>query len=163
MTKLFEDEKTLRDKANDILKSINFSSTITTTGRDISDSDTTKLTALANAEVIVYNSYGYGEDLNDLLIKANAITPVKAKIVYLWETSNNLLLEKLHKFPSIKALWNSSVSDHEQFPEGSSNIVLISERNDVSGVIDGKVRFISNASFDVRVPPFSEVKTPDHL
>ena len=163
VTKLFEDEKTLRDKANDILKSINFSSTITTTGRDISDSDTTKLTALANAEVIVYNSYGYSEDLNDLLIKANAITPVKAKIVYLWQTSNNLLLEKLHKFPSIKALWNSSVSDHEQFPEGSSNIVLISERNDVSGVIDGKVRFISNASFDVRVPPFSEVKTPDHL
>ena len=163
VTKLFEDEKTLRDKANDILKSINFSSTITTTGRDISDSDTTKLTALANAEVIVYDSYGYGEDLNDLLIKANAITPVKAKIVYLWQTSNNLLLEKLHKFPSIKALWNSSVSNHEQFPEGSSNIVLISERNDVSGVIDGKVRFISNASFDVRVPPFSEVKTPDDL
>lgn len=163
VTKLFEDEKTLRNKANDILKSIDFSSTITTTGRDISDSDTDKLTALANAEVIVYNSYGYGEDLNDLLIKANAITPVKAKIVYLWQTSNNLLLEKLHKFPSIKALWNSSVSDHEQFPEGSSNIVLISERNDVSGVIDGKVRFISNASFDVRVPPFFEVKTPDHL
>ena len=163
VTKLFEDEKTLRDKANDILKSINFSSTITTTGRDISDSDTTKLTALANAEVIVYNSYGYGEDLNDLLIKANAITPVKAKIVYLWQTSNNLLLEKLHKFPSIKALWNSSVSDNEQFPEGSSNIVLISQNNDISGVIDGKVRFISNASFDVRVPPFSEVKTPDHL
>ena len=163
VTKLFEDEKTLRDKANDILKSINFSSTITTTGRDISDSDTVKLTELANAEVIVYDSYGYGEDLNDLLIKANAITPVKAKIVYLWQNSNNLLLEKLHKFPSIKALWNSSVSDHEQFPEGSSNIVLISGRNDVSGVIDGKVRFISNASFDVRVPPFSEVKTPDRL
>lgn len=163
VTKLFEDEKTLRNKANDILKSIDFSSTITTKGRDISDSDMDKLTALANAEVIVYDSYGYGEDLNDLLIKANAITPVKAKIVYLWQTSNNLLLEKLHKFPSIKALWNSSVSDHEQFPEGSSNIVLISERNDVSGVIDGKVRFISNASFDVRVPPFSEVKTPDHL
>ena len=163
VTKMFEAQKTLRDKANDVLKSINFSSVITTTGRDISDSDTAKLTELANAEVIVYNSYGYGEDLNDLLIKANAITPVKAKIVYLWQTSNNLLLEKLHKFPSIKALWNSSVSDHEQFPEGSSNIVLISERNDVSGVIDGKVRFISNASFDVRVPPFSEVKTPDHL
>lgn len=159
VTKMFEDEKTLRDKANDILKSINFSSTITTTGRDISDSDTTKLTALANAEVIVYNSYGYGEDLNDLLIKANAITPVKAKIVYLWQTSNNLLLEKLHKFPSIKALWNSSVSDHEQFPEGSSNIVLISERNDVSGVIDGKVRYIQNASFDVTVPSFGQLRS----
>ena len=159
VTKLFEDEKTLRDKANDILKSINFSSTITTTGRDISDSDTTKLTALANAEVIVYNSYDYGEDLNDLLIKANAITPVKAKIVYLWQSSNNLLLDKLHKFPSIKALWNSSVNDHEEFPEGSSNIVLISERNDVSGVIDGKVRYIQNASFDVTVPSFSQLRS----
>lgn len=159
VTKMFEDQKTLRDKANDVLKSINFSSVITTTGRDISDSDTEKLTALANAEVIVYDSYGYGEDLNDLLIKANAITPVKAKIVYLWQTSNNLLLEKLHKFPSIKALWNSSVSDHEQFPEGSSNIVLISERNDVSGVIDGKVRYIQNASFDVTVPSFGQLRS----
>lgn len=159
VTKMFEDQKTLRDKANDILKSINFSSVITTTGRDISDSDTTKLTELANAEVIVYDSYGYGEDLNDLLIKANAITPVKAKIVYLWQTSNNLLLEKLHKFPSIKALWNSSVSDHEQFPEGSSNIVLISQNNDISGVIDGKVRYIQNASFDVTVPSFGQLRS----
>lgn len=159
VTKMFEDQKTLRDKANDVLKSINFSSVITTTGRDISDSDTEKLTALANAEVIVYDSYGYGEDLNDLLIKANAITPVKAKIVYLWQTSNNLLLEKLHKFPSIKALWNSSVSDHEQFPEGSSNIVLISQNNDISGVIDGKVRYIQNASFDVTVPSFGQLRS----
>ena len=159
VTKMFEDQKTLRDKANDVLKSINFSSVITTTGRDISDSDTVKLTKLANAEVIVYDSYGYGEDLNDLLIKANAITPVKAKIVYLWQTSNNLLLEKLHKFPSIKALWNSSVSDHEQFPEGSSNIVLISQNNDISGVIDGKVRYIQNASFDVTVPSFGQLRS----
>ena len=159
VTKMFEDQKTLRDKANDVLKSINFSSVITTTDRDISDSDTEKLTALANAEVIVYDSYGYGEDLNDLLIKANAITPVKAKIVYLWQTSNNLLLEKLHKFPSIKALWNSSVSDHEQFPEGSSNIVLISQNNDISGVIDGKVRYIQNASFDVTVPSFAQLRS----
>lgn len=159
VTKMFEDQKTLRDKANDVLKSINFSSVITTTGRDISDSDTEKLTKLANAEVIVYDSYGYGEDLNDLLIKANAITPVKAKIVYLWQTSNNLLLEKLHKFPSIKALWNSSVNDHEEFPEGSSNIVLISGRNDVSGVIDGKVKYIQNASFDVTVPSFGQLRS----
>lgn len=159
VTKMFEDQKTLRDKANDVLKSINFSSVITTTGRDISDSDTAKLTELANAEVIVCDSYGYGEDLNDLLIKANAITPVKAKIVYLWQTSNNLLLEKLHKFPSIKALWNSSVSDHEQFPEGSSNIVLISQNNDISGVIDGKVRYIQNASFDVTVPSFGQLRS----
>lgn len=159
VTKMFEDQKTLRDKANDVLNSINFSSVITTTGRDISDSDTAKLTELANAEVIVYDSYGYGEDLNDLLIKANAITPVKAKIVYLWQTSNNLLLEKLHKFPSIKALWNSSVSDHEQFPEGSSNIVLISQNNDISGVIDGKVRYIQNASFDVTVPSFYQLRS----
>lgn len=159
VTKMFEDQKTLRDKANDVLKSINFSSVITTTGRDISDSDTVKLTELANAEVIVYDSYGYGEDLNDLLIKANAITPVKAKIVYLWQTSNNLLLEKLRKFPSIKALWNSSVSDHEQFPEGSSNIVLISQNNDISGVIDGKVRYIQNASFDVTVPSFDQLRS----
>lgn len=163
VTKMFEDQKTLRDKANDILKSINFSSVITTTGRDISDSDTSKLTELANAEVIVYNSYGYSEDLNDLLIKANAITPVKAKIVYLWQTSNNLLLEKLHKFPSIKALWNSSVSDHEQFPEGSSNIVLISQNNDISGVIDGKTRFVSNASFDVRVPSFDDLRSNNNV
>ena len=159
VTKMLEDQKTLRDKANDVLNSINFSSVITTTGRDISDSDTAKLTELANAEVIVYDSYGYGEDLNDLLIKANAITPVKAKIVYLWQTSNNLLLEKLHKFPSIKALWNSSVSDHEQFPEGSSNIVLISQNNDISGVIDGKVRYIQNASFDVTVPSFYQLRS----
>lgn len=163
VTKMFEDQKTLRDKANDVLKSINFSSVITTTGRDISDSDTAKLTELANAEVIVYDSYGYGEDLNDLLIKANAITPVKAKIVYLWQTSNNLLLEKLHKFPSIKALWNSSVSDHEQFPEGSSNIVLISQNNDISGVIDGKTRFVSNASFDVRVPSFGDLRSNNNV
>ena len=159
VTKMFEDQKTLRDKANDILKSINFSSVITTTGRDISDSDTAKLTELANAEVIVYDSYGYGEDLNDLLIKANAITPVKAKIVYLWQISNNLLLDKLHKFPSIKALWNTSVNDHEQFPEGSSNIVLISQNNDISGVIDGKVRYIQNASFDVTVPSFGQLRS----
>lgn len=156
---MFEDQKTLRDKTNDILKSINFSSVITTTGRDISDSDTAKLTALANAEVIVYDSYSYGEDLNDLLIKANAITPVKAKIVYLWQSSNNLLLDKLHKFPSIKALWNTSVNDHEQFPEGSSNIVLISQNNDISGVIDGKVRYIQNASFDVTVPSFGQLRS----
>lgn len=159
VTKMFEDQKTLRDKANDVLKSINFSSVITTTGRDISDSDTEKLTALANAEVIVYDSYSYGEDLNDLLIKANAITPVKAKIVYLWQNSNNLLLQKLYKFPSIKALWNSSVNDHEEFPEGSSNIVLISQNNDISGVIDGKVRYIQNASFDVRVPSFGDLRS----
>lgn len=159
VTKMFEDQKTLRDKANDILKSINFSSVITTTGRDISDSDTEKLTKLANAEVIVYDSYSHGEDLNDLLIKANAITPVKAKIVYLWQSSNNLLLDKLHKFPSIKALWNTSVNDHEQFPEGSSNIVLISEHNDVSGVIDGKIRYIQNATFDVTVPSFGQLRT----
>ena len=159
VTKMFEDQKTLRDKANDVLKSINFSSVITTTGRDISDSDTVKLTELANAEVIVYDSYSYGEDLNDLLIKANAITPVKAKIVYLWQSSNNLLLDKLHKFPSIKALWNSSVNDHEEFPEGSSNIVLISQNNDISGVIDGKVRYIQNASFDVTVPSFGQLKS----
>lgn len=158
-TKMFEDQKTLRDKANDVLKSINFSSVITTTGSDISDSDTAKLTALANAEVIVYDSYSYGDDLNDLLIKANAITPVKAKIVYLWQSSNNLLLDKLHKFPSIKALWNTSVNDHEQFPEGSSNIVLISQNNDISGVIDGKTRFVSNASFDVRVPSFGDLRS----
>jgi len=159
VTKMFEDQKTLRDKANDVLKSINFSSVITTTGRDISDSDTAKLTELANAEVIVYDSYSYGEDLNDLLIKANAITPVKAKIVYLWQSSNNLLLDKLHKFPSIKALWNTSVNDHEQFPEGSSNIVLISQNNDISGVIDGKVRYIQNASFDVTVPSFGQLRS----
>ena len=159
VTKMFEDQKTLRDKANDVLKSINFSSVITTTGRDISDSNTAKLTELANAEVIVYDSYGYGEDLNDLLIKANAITPVKAKIVYLWQSSNNLLLDKLHKFPSIKALWNTSVNDHEQFPEGSSNIVLISQNNDISGVIDGKVRYIQNASFDVTVPSFGQLRS----
>lgn len=159
VTKMFEDQKTLREKANDVLKSINFSSVITTTGSDISDSDTAKLTALANAEVIVYDSYSYGDDLNDLLIKANAITPVKAKIVYLWQSSNNLLLEKLHKFPSIKALWNSSVNDHEQFPEGSSNIVLISQNNDISGVIDGKVRYIQNASFDVTVPSFGQLRS----
>lgn len=159
VTKAIADEKTLRDKANDILKSINFSSVITTTGRDISDSDTAKLTELANAEVIVYDSYSYGEDLNDLLIKANAITPVKAKIVYLWNNSNNLLLDKLHKFPSIKALWNAFVNDHEQFPEGSSNIVLISQNNDISGVIDGKTRFVSNATFDVRVPSFGVLRT----
>ena len=159
VTKAIADEKTLRDKVNDILKSINFSSVITTTGRDISDSDTTKLTELANAEVIVYDSYNYGEDLNDLLIKANAITPVKAKIVYTWNNSNSLLLDKLHNFPSIKALWNTFVNDHEQFPEGSSNIVLISQNNDISGVIDGKTRFVSNASFDVRVPSFGELRT----
>lgn len=159
VTKAIADEKTLRDKANDILKSINFSSVITTTGRDISDSDTAKLTELANAEVIVYDSYNYGEDLNDLLIKANAITPVKAKIVYLWNNSNNLLLDKLHKFPSIKALWNTFVNDHEQFPEGSSNIVLISQNNDISGVIDGKTRFVSNTSFDVRVPSFGDLRS----
>ena len=159
VTKAIADEKTLRDKVNDVLKSINFSSVITTTGRDISDSDTAKLTELANAEVIVYDSYSYGEDLNDLLIKANAITPVKAKIVYLWNNSNNLLLDKLHKFPSIKALWNTFVNDHEQFPEGSSNIVLISQNNDISGVIDGKTRFVSNASFDVRVPSFGDLRT----
>lgn len=159
VTKAIADEKTLRDKANDVLKSINFSSVITTTGRDISDSDTTKLTELANAEVIVYDSYNYGEDLNDLLIKANAITPVKAKIVYLWNNSNNLLLDKLHNFPSIKALWNTFVNDHEQFPEGSSNIVLISQNNDISGIIDGKTRFVSNASFDVRVPQFGELRS----
>lgn len=159
VTKMFEDQKTLRDKANDVLKSINFSSVITTTGSDISDSDTAKLTALANAEVIVYDSYSYGDDLNDLLIKANAITPVKAKIIYLWQSSNNLLLDKLHKFPSIKALWNTSVNDHEQFPEGSSNIILISQNNDISGVIDGKVRYIQNASFDVRVPSFGDLRS----
>ena len=163
VTKLFEDEKTLKTKVNDILKSINFSSTITTTGADISDSDTAKLTALANAEVIVYNSYLYGEDLNDLLIKANAISPIKAKIVYLWQNSNNLLLDKLHKFPSIKAIWNTTVSDHEQFPEGASDIVIIGAHNEVSGVIDGKVRYINNVSFDVPVPTFDELKTPDHL
>lgn len=159
VTKMFEDQKTLRDKANDVLKSINFSSVITTTGRDISDSDTAKLTELANAEVIVYDSYRYGEDLNDLLIKANAITPVKAKIVYLWQTSNDLLLQKLYNFPSIKALWNSSVNDHEEFPEGSSNIILISQNNDISGVIDGKTRFVSNASFDVTVPSFGQLRS----
>lgn len=159
VTKMFEDQKTLRDKANDVLKSINFSSIITTTGSDISDSDTAKLTALANAEVIVYDSYSYGDDLDELLTKANAITPVKAKIVYLWQSSNNLLLDKLHKFPSIKALWNTSVNDHEQFPEGSSNIVLISQNNDISGVIDGKTRFVSNASFDVRVPSFGDLRS----
>ena len=159
VTKAIADEKTLRDKANDILKSINFSSVITTTGRDISDSDTAKLTELANAEVIVYDSYSYGEDLNDLLIKANAITPVKAKIVYVWNNSNSLLLDKLHNFPSIKALWNSFVNDHEQFPEGSSNIVLISQNNDISGIIDGKTRFVSNATFDVRVPSFGELRS----
>lgn len=159
VTKMFEDQKTLRDKANDVLKSINFSSVITTTGRDISDSDTAKLTALANAEVIVYDSYSYGDDLNDLLIKANAITPVKAKIVYLWQSSNNLLLDKLHKYPSIKAIWNTSVNDHEEFPEGSSNIVLISQNNDISGVIDGKVRYIQNASFDVTVPSFGQLRS----
>lgn len=163
VTKMFEDQKTLRDKANDVLKSINFSSVITTTGSDISDSDTAKLTALANAEVIVYDSYSYGDDLNDLLIKANAITPVKAKIVYLWQNSNNLLLDKLHKFPSIKALWNTSVNDHEQFPEGSSNIVLISQNNDISGVIDGKTRFVSNASFDVRVPSFGDLRSNNNV
>lgn len=159
VTKTLADEKTLRDKANDVLKSINFSSVITTTGSDISDSDTAKLTALANAEVIVYDSYSYGDDLDELLTKANAITPVKAKIVYLWQSSNKLLLDKLHKFPSIKALWNTSVNDHEQFPEGSSNIVLISQNNDISGVIDGKTRFVSNASFDVRVPSFGDLRS----
>ena len=159
VTKMFTDQNTLRNKANDILKSINFSSVITTTGRDISDSDTAKLTELANAEVIVYDSYDYGEDLNDLLIKANAITPVKAKIVYLWQSSNNLLLQKLYKFPSIKAIWNTSVNDHEEFPEGSSNIVLISQNNDLSGVIDGKVRYIQNASFDVTVPSFGQLRS----
>lgn len=162
VTKMFEDQDTLKTKVTDIINSINFSSNITTTGRDISDSDTEKLTKLANAEVIVYASYSYGEDLNDLLIKANAITPVKAKIVYLWQNSNTLLLQKLYKFPSIKAIWNTSVNDHEEFPEGSSNIVLISQNNDISGVIDGKTRFVSNASFDVRVPPFGELKT-EHL
>lgn len=159
VTKMFEDQKTLRDKVNDVLKSINFSSVITTTGSDISDSDTAKLTALANAEVIVYDSYSYGDDLDELLTKANAITPVKAKIVYLWQSSNKLLLEKLHKYPSIKAIWNTSVNDHEEFPEGSSNIVLISQNNDISGVIDGKVRYIQNASFDVRVPSFGDLRT----
>lgn len=159
VTKMFEDQKTLRDKVNDVLKSINFSSVITTTGSDISDSDTAKLTALANAEVIVYDSYSYGDDLDELLTKANAITPVKAKIVYLWQSSNKLLLEKLHKYPSIKAIWNTSVNDHEEFPEGSSNIVLISQNNDISGVIDGKTRFVSNASFDVRVPSFSDLRS----
>lgn len=159
VTKMFEDQKTLRDKVNDVLKSINFSSVITTTGSDISDSDTAKLTALANAEVIVYDSYSYGDDLDDLLIKANAITPVKAKIVYLWQSSNKLLLEKLHKYPSIKAIWNTSVNDHEEFPEGSSNIVLISQNNDISGVIDGKVRYIQNASFDVTVPSFGQLRS----
>lgn len=159
VTKMFEDQKTLRDKANDVLKSINFSSVITTTGSDISDSDTAKLTALANAEVIVYDSYSYGDDLDELLTKANAITPVKAKIVYLWQSSNKLLLEKLHKYPSIKALWNSSVNDHEEFPEGSSNIILISQNNDISGVIDGKVRYIQNASFDVTVPSFGQLRS----
>lgn len=161
VTKLFEDEKTLKTKVNDVLKSINFSSKITTTGTDISDSDTDKLTELANAEVIVYNSYLY-EDLNDLLIKANAISPIKAKIVYLWQNSNNLLLDKLHKFPSIKAIWNTNVSDHEQFPEGASDIVIIGAHNEVSGVIDGKVRYINNVSFDVPVPTFDELKT-EHL
>ena len=159
VTKMFEDQKTLKDKANDVLKSINFSSVITTTGRDISDSDTAKLTELANAEVIVYDSYSYGDDLDKLLTKANAITPVKAKIVYLWQSSNKLLLEKLHKYPSIKAIWNSSVNDHEEFPEGSSNIVLISQNNDISGVIDGKVRYIQNASFDVTVPSFGQLRS----
>lgn len=159
VTKMFEDQKTLRDKVNDVVKSVDFTSKITTNGSDISDSDTAKLTELANAEVIVYDSYSYGADLDELLTKANAITPVKAKIVYLWQSSNKLLLEKLHKYPSIKAIWNTSVNDHEEFPEGSSNIVLISQNNDISGVIDGKTRFVSNASFDVRVPPFSELKT----
>lgn len=158
VTKMFEDQDTLKTKVTDIINSINFSSNITTTGRDISDSDTEKLTKLANAEVIVYDSYSYGEDLNDLLIKANAITPVKAKIVYLWQNSNKLLLQKLSKFPSIKAIWNTSVNDHEEFPEGSSNIVLISEHNDLSGVIDGKVRYVKNASLNVTIPPFDQLK-----
>jgi hypothetical protein len=158
VTKMFEDQDTLKTKVTDIINSINFSSNITTTGRDISDSDTEKLTKLANAEVIVYDSYSYGEDLNDLLIKANAITPVKAKIVYLWQNSNNLLLQKLSKFPSIKAIWNTSVNDHEEFPEGSSNIVLISEHNDLSGVIDGKVRYVKNASLNVTIPSFGQLK-----
>lgn len=162
VTKMFADQDTLKTKVTDIINSINFSSNITTTGRDISDSDTEKLTKLANAEVIVYDSYSYGEDLNDLLIKANAITPVKAKIVYLWQSSNNLLLDKLHKFPSIKALWNTSVNDHEQFPEGSSNIVLISQNNDISGVIDGKVRYVKNASLNVTIPSFGQLKV-EHL
>lgn len=162
VTKMFADQDTLKTKVTDIINSINFSSNITTTGRDISDSDTEKLTKLANAEVIVYDSYSYGEDLNDLLIKANAITPVKAKIVYLWQSSNNLLLDKLHKFPSIKALWNTSVNDHEQFPEGSSNIVLISQNNDISGVIDGKVRYVENASLNVTIPSFGQLKV-EHL
>lgn len=158
VTKMFEDQDTLKTKVTDIINSINFSSNITTTGRDISDSDTEKLTKLANAEVIVYDSYSYGEDLNDLLIKANTITPVKAKIVYLWQNSNNLLLQKLSKFPSIKAIWNTSVNDHEEFPEGSSNIVLISEHNDLSGVIDGKVRYVKNASLNVTIPSFGQLK-----
>lgn len=162
VSKMFEDQKTLRDKVNDVVKSVDFTSKITTNGSDISDSDTAKLTELANAEVIVYDSYSYGDDLDELLTKANAITPVKAKIVYLWQSSNKLLLEKLHKYPSIKAIWNTSVNDHEEFPEGSSNIVLISQNNDISGVIDGKTIFVSNASFDVRVPPFGELKT-EHL
>lgn len=162
VTKMFEDQDTLKTKVTDIINSINFSSNITTTGRDISDSDTAKLTELANAEVIVYDSYSYGEDLNDLLIKANAITPVKAKIVYLWQSSNDLLLQKLYKFPSIKAIWNTSVNDHEEFPEGSSNIVLISQNNDVSGVIDGKVRYVKNAYLNVTIPSFNQLKT-DHL
>lgn len=159
VTKMFEDQDTLKTKVTDIINSINFSSVITTTGRDISDSDTAKLTELANAEVIVYDSYSYGEDLNDLLIKANAITPVKAKIVYLWQSSNNLLLQKLYKFPSIKAIWNTSVNDHEEFPEGSSNIVLISEHNDLSGVIDGKVRYVKNASLNVTIPSFGQLRS----
>lgn len=158
VTKMFEDQDTLKTKVTDIINSINFSSNITTTGRDISDSDTEKLTKLANAEVIVYDSYGYGEDLNDLLIKANTISPIKAKIVYLWQSSNNLLLQKLYKFPSIKAIWNTSVNDHEEFPEGSSNIVLISEHNDLSGVIDGKVRYVKNASLNVTIPSFGQLK-----
>jgi hypothetical protein len=162
VTKMFADQDTLKTKVTDIINSINFSSNITTTGRDISDSDTEKLTKLANAEVIVYDSYSYGEDLNDLLIKANAITPVKAKIVYLWQSSNNLLLQKLYKFPSIKAIWNTSVNDHEEFPEGSSNIVLISQNNDVSGVIDGKVRYVKNASLNVTIPSFAQLKL-EHL
>ena len=162
VTKMFEDQDTLKTKVTDIINSINFSSNITTTGRDISDSDIAKLTELANAEVIVYDSYSYGEDLNDLLIKANAITPVKAKIVYLWESSNNLLLQKLYKFPSIKAIWNTSVNDHEEFPEGSSNIVLISQNNDVSGVIDGKVRYVKNAYLNVTIPSFGQLKV-QHL
>ena len=137
-------------RAEETLGDVDFTDSFRTNGTDINDSDTEKLTKLADAKIIGFTGSNMG-DFDTIMAKAAAIKPLKFKVLYATNVSNfSDILQSASKYPTLKAIGEVS-SQKGQLPAGS-NLFTFDYYKNICGYVDNEEILYSSAPIYKEIP-----------